>query len=108
MDRVLAARYDPAVVHVSGGRIAAVFHCKPQRKGPAVWDPASTCDCALADFDFPRHFPALGRSEANELHVRRYAHANRARLYILFFAGVRFAARAMDFARRNSDWVLGR
>jgi len=59
-------RYDPAVLHVSGGSIAAVLGRQSQRKRPAVWDHASTCDGAVADFDFPRHLPAIGWREANK------------------------------------------
>ncbi len=107
MDRLLAARFDPAVVHVSRRRGLAVLACQPDRARPNVWLDVRPRHLAVAAAHLPRHIPALGRQPTDEFHLRGHAHPDRPGLRLFVFARLLLTARAVFGAGGASDRLLG-
>src|SRR4051812_6707905 len=77
---LLAARPDPAVVLLPGGRRAAVLPRRPGRPGAVAGEADRARNLEGARPRPARDLPPVGRAEADELHLRGHAHADRARV----------------------------
>src|SRR5437763_13428515 len=107
MGGMLAARHDPAVVFIPGGRRSPVFDCEPRREGWNVWKNVRARRLAIVPFMRARHLPPLDAESDDELHVRGYANTDRPRLSHPLPARVQTSEMGVDCAGRHPGRVLG-
>src|ERR1700683_1812203 len=67
---LLAARYDPAGIFLSGWRRAAVLDCQPPGERRNLWQDVRTRGLAIAPADRAWHLFAVDAQSDNQLHVR--------------------------------------
>src|SRR5690349_16000980 len=106
MGGLLAARYDSAGIFFSGRRGPALLDCQPPGEGRNVRQDVLARAVAVAGAGRAGRVPAVDAQHPDELHVRRYAFADRVRLSDFVSAGVPKAAMAVDHARDAADGLL--
>src|SRR5207248_2227580 len=106
MDWLLASRFDPTFLLVSGGRGAAFLAGATNRRRPASIAAHSARILSRADPGPARGFSSLDRLGPYSLDFRRYALANRTRLRLSLSARIAFDARAVDCVGPHPGGVL--
>lgn len=87
MGGLLAARYDSAIVFVSGGGGAALlYRCAGSEGRHAAGDDVA-CFETVVDPHFSGYFPAVDACPADVFHLRGYADADRSGVFFPVFAG---------------------
>src|SRR5262245_57265081 len=108
MDRLLIARFDPAVVLLSRWGGAAVLNRQPGGARTEFWPHVGPRSVAVADSRPVGNLPALGGPASDELHIRGHADANRVGLHLPVSSRILLPAGAVFGCGGHPRGLLGR